>query len=244
MNEEFINALDQVRELASPLDRQIFERDYTEEPSSLGDLALSCKHLFHAAQQVRRTLDPLGRKAFEFQVEPECKKYLKKCSRIPKSLGNPAWMPCTPISDFTRQIEWLLHRSPEHKFQAVPGLCRAVRRGDIEGFDWSLTRGRYVGVAPTEEDENFNFEQALRDIHVDPPHRLRVAAHTAIYERGKGICRKAHLRTSGSKARTATLGLRVIRMHANALVPNARFSKTAMTQLARQLLPIYCSATE
>lgn len=33
--------------------------------------------------------------------------------------------------------------------------------------DWSLTPGHYVGVAPEEEDENFDFEETLREIHVD-----------------------------------------------------------------------------
>jgi type I restriction enzyme R subunit len=36
---------------------------------------------------------------------------------------------------------------------------------EIEAADWSLTPGPYVGVAPTEEDEDFDFEQTLRDIH-------------------------------------------------------------------------------
>ena len=38
---------------------------------------------------------------------------------------------------------------------------------DIEAADWSLTPGRYVGVAPPEEDEDFDFEQTLRDIHTE-----------------------------------------------------------------------------
>lgn len=33
--------------------------------------------------------------------------------------------------------------------------------------DWSLTPGRCVGVAPPEEDENFDFEQTMRDIHIE-----------------------------------------------------------------------------
>ena len=49
----------------------------------------------------------------------------------------------------------------------VPGLCRVVTRADIESADWSLTPGRYVGVAPSEVDEEFDFEQTLRDIHVE-----------------------------------------------------------------------------
>lgn len=32
---------------------------------------------------------------------------------------------------------------------------------------WSLTPGRYAGVAPEEVDEDFDFEEALRDIHIE-----------------------------------------------------------------------------
>ena len=42
-----------------------------------------------------------------------------------------------------------------------------VTRAEIEAADWSLTPGRYVGVAPPEVDEDFDFEQTLRDIHVE-----------------------------------------------------------------------------
>jgi len=49
----------------------------------------------------------------------------------------------------------------------VAGLCKVVSRADIEAADWSLTPGRYVGVAPAEVDEDFDFEQTLRDIHVE-----------------------------------------------------------------------------
>jgi type I restriction enzyme M protein len=66
-----------------------------------------------------------------------------------------------------RQAHWMLSRFPDAKFAAVPGLCRIVPKRDIEAADWSLTPGRYVGVAPQEVDEDFDFEQALRDIHVE-----------------------------------------------------------------------------
>jgi type I restriction enzyme M protein len=66
-----------------------------------------------------------------------------------------------------RQIVWLQDRFPNAEMQDVPGLCKVVSRTDIEGADWSLTPGRYVGVAPAEVDEDFDFEQSLRDIHVE-----------------------------------------------------------------------------
>jgi len=40
-------------------------------------------------------------------------------------------------------------------------------KDEIEANDWSLTPGSYVGVAPEEEDEDFDFEEALREIHVE-----------------------------------------------------------------------------
>ena len=62
---------------------------------------------------------------------------------------------------------WLQDRFPDAKLVAVPGLVKLVDRKEIEAADWSLTPGRYVGVAPPEEDEDFDFEQALRDIHTE-----------------------------------------------------------------------------
>ena len=68
---------------------------------------------------------------------------------------------------FHRQVVWLQDRFPEAELEAVPGLVKLVDRKEIEAADWSLTPGRYVGVAPPEEDEDFDFEQTLRDIHIE-----------------------------------------------------------------------------
>ncbi len=68
---------------------------------------------------------------------------------------------------FHRQLTWLQDRFPKAELQAVPGLVKLVDRGEIEAADWSVTPGRYVGVAPPEEDEDFDFEQTLLDIHTE-----------------------------------------------------------------------------
>ena len=68
---------------------------------------------------------------------------------------------------FVRQADWLQERFPEAELRDVEGLVKLVDRGEIEAHDWSLTPGRYVGVAPEEEDEDFDFEAALRSIHMD-----------------------------------------------------------------------------
>ncbi|MBN2563990.1 MAG: N-6 DNA methylase [Phycisphaerae bacterium] len=68
---------------------------------------------------------------------------------------------------FHRQVHWLQSRFPNAEFADVEGLCKRVDQKRIEANDWSLTPGRYVGVAPQEEDEDFDFEETLREIHVE-----------------------------------------------------------------------------
>jgi len=81
---------------------------------------------------------------------------------------------------FHRQLAWLQDRFPEAELQAVPGLVRLVDRAAIEAADWSLTPGRYVGVAPPEEDEDFDFEQTLKDIHLELADLNKEAAELAV----------------------------------------------------------------
>lgn len=80
---------------------------------------------------------------------------------------------------FWKQAHWLTERFPEGKLRDVEGLVKLVDRADIEANDWSLTPGRYVGVAPEEEDENFDFEEALREIHLELEDLNAEATHLA-----------------------------------------------------------------
>ena len=68
---------------------------------------------------------------------------------------------------FVRQADWLQQRFPDAELRDVEGLVKLVARTEIETHDWSLTPGRYVGVAPEEEDKDFDFEESLRSIHID-----------------------------------------------------------------------------
>ena len=81
---------------------------------------------------------------------------------------------------FHRQALWLLHRFPEARYVDVPGLCKIASKANIEAADWSLTPGRYTGVAPAEVDEDFDFGQAMRDIHVELKDLDREASELAV----------------------------------------------------------------
>ncbi len=68
---------------------------------------------------------------------------------------------------FHNQARWLQERFPDAELCDVDGLVKLVDHAELAENDWSLTPGRYVGVAPEEEDEDFDFEEALRDIHLE-----------------------------------------------------------------------------
>ncbi|MFV1917653.1 MAG: DUF559 domain-containing protein, partial [Patescibacteria group bacterium] len=68
---------------------------------------------------------------------------------------------------FHHQVEWLMERFPEEKLRDVDGLVKLVDKAELKENDWSLTPGRYVGVAPEEEDPDFDFGETMRAIHAD-----------------------------------------------------------------------------
>ena len=78
-----------------------------------------------------------------------------------------AWGQLRKVRYFWRQARWLTERFPGAELRDVEGLVKLVDRAEIEANDWSLTPGRYVGVAPEEEDEDFDFGEAMRAIHAE-----------------------------------------------------------------------------
>ena len=68
---------------------------------------------------------------------------------------------------FDGQAEWLLSRFPDGKLRDVKGLVKLVGLEELAANDYSLTPGRYVGLAPEVEDEGFDFEETIKDIHLE-----------------------------------------------------------------------------
>ena len=81
--------------------------------------------------------------------------------------------------DFVRRGDWLRERFPEARLRDVEGPVKLVECGAVESHVWSLTPVRYVGVAPEDGDEDFDFEEALRSIHVDHKRSNEEAADLA-----------------------------------------------------------------
>ncbi len=66
---------------------------------------------------------------------------------------------------FIHQGHWLHSRFPCAEFANVPGLCKAVTIDEIAANDWSLTPGRYVGVATADAEDDEDFAEKMREIH-------------------------------------------------------------------------------
>ena len=167
LSPEFTTALDAARTEISSLDRQIGKRDYAKDAAALPELAAASKAIGRLALQIRRATGPLVTAALEGDASKESRKTLKTKQQECDAAWQAAVEAAHRNNYFTHQLEWLLHRFPDAEFQAIPGLCKVVTRAEIEAADWSLTPGRYVGVAPVAVDEDFDFEQTITDIHTE-----------------------------------------------------------------------------
>lgn len=67
---------------------------------------------------------------------------------------------------FQKQAHWLESRFPAGTYRDVEGLCKVVKQAEIAAKDYSLSPGRYVGV-DTATDDDFDYEERLREIHLE-----------------------------------------------------------------------------
>ena len=119
-------------------------------------LAEAGRDLIRQADHLNRLLSRLGEGRRSRRGSP-LKAVGEARSDAVEHLGTPCY--------YRRQAHWLQERFPDKALQDVEGLVKLVDHDELAANDWSLTPGRYVGVAPEEEDEDFDFEQTMRNIH-------------------------------------------------------------------------------
>ena len=69
------------------------------------------------------------------------------------------------VHDIHTHARWLAERFPEAALRDIPGLVKLVSIDEIEANDWSLTPGRYVGVAPEDQTDAASFAEEMLAIH-------------------------------------------------------------------------------
>ena len=138
---------------------------------ALHDIAERCRKLIKqidlAAKLADRTVDIATKEIDALESDLWDNTAINKARKVLKEARTEAIEALRQTRYFIRQADWLQERFPEARLRDVEGLVKLVDRSEIESHDWSLTPGRYVGVAPEVEDKDFNFEEAMRSIHID-----------------------------------------------------------------------------
>ena len=76
---------------------------------------------------------------------------------------------CNALSDILTIInehEWLTSKFGDGEYHDVLGLCKIATIQEIEGKNYSLTPGAYVGVAE-QEDDGVDFHERMNEIHAE-----------------------------------------------------------------------------
>jgi Type I restriction-modification system methyltransferase subunit len=120
------------------------------------------RHLLHELKEIQEQgkallQDELIRK--DRARRDDVQKFLSQTERLIRAFNELAEY----IHYFEKELHWLITRFPKPVYNDVAGLCKAVAQEDIAANDYSLTAGRYVGVAKHIDNE-FNFEERMTEI--------------------------------------------------------------------------------
>jgi type I restriction enzyme M protein len=143
-------------------------------PLKAGLAALEARHKawLKLLDVAEKSLRPRQWAAFDGDAARDAKRALlprdvkKREKQTVRDLGVEA---LKRASYFIAQGHWLLSRFPSGLYEDVPGLCKAVVRAEVQGNDYSLTPGRYVGAAVgvQDDDDGEAFVSRMREIHSD-----------------------------------------------------------------------------
>jgi type I restriction enzyme M protein len=139
-----------------------------ESLAPLSEKALSVKGAIDRISKLFVSLAQLCEGTFDSKKSdlwdaPLIRKALKECDELRLTVDEQL----KQVAYFLNQAHWLQEHFPDAMLCDVEGLVKLVDHEELEANDWSLTPGRYVGVAPEEEDEDFDFEATMRDIHLE-----------------------------------------------------------------------------
>ena len=118
--------------------------------AALSEEAARCRELLGAVEEVAKAA------AADLEAAVENPRELSRRRKALEEARGAAMDAISAKLEPWIQADWLVHRFPDARYRDVEGLCKAVTLDEIAANDWSLTPGRYVGVAETDEgDEDF-----------------------------------------------------------------------------------------
>lgn len=139
--------------------------------SKLKKLAERSRDLIKDADQLyklaSRLIEEHEHYAHESPPHPQKNRELIRSRKAAEESRRAAVDALKKVRYYWKAAYWLQEKFPAAELLDIPGLVKKVSLKEIAANDWSLTPGRYVGIAPEEQDDDFDFEQALSDIHIE-----------------------------------------------------------------------------
>lgn len=122
------------------------------------------KSIEHADKALRQAIDTLEARTKAEQLSWPGREMNALLRALDDARQN-AEAPLAACRTAYKHAHWLQEKFPKAELCDVPGLVKLVSREELAANDYSLTPGRYVGVAPEVTDDDFDFEATLRGIH-------------------------------------------------------------------------------
>ena len=158
---------------------QLIEACQNSTIGSLEMVALQCKNIRkHQDKLIKTLIDTLAAVSKDLQLnknkdwkELNIKEQLDSLKNLQLQLsGNPAEEEAGLLHDteyYWKQAHWLQIRFGDGEYRDIEGLCKIVSQADIAAKDWSLSPGRYVGVDTSSTDDDADYEERLKEIHLE-----------------------------------------------------------------------------
>lgn len=162
---QYSEEIDQAKEEAGKLIHQLAKADLFSLPTNSlePEKTRETKRALNAS--LRKFLSDAKQqsKTEEVKQDRELKEALRQKMDLAEELTEQLNAALDRLIYFRKEWNWLKKLFPDDKYADVPGLCKMVSRKEIVENDYSLTPGRYVGVAP-KIDEDFDYEERMVEI--------------------------------------------------------------------------------
>ncbi|EEH97066.1 hypothetical protein CSBG_00692 [Clostridium sp. 7_2_43FAA] len=172
LNNEIQDYLNKVKSYTDNAFSSIEEHNATQKDIYTGfdniskELKLNIKAIDHLYKESNNILDKAEKDLDAKKSDVWNTKVVRENRKIFEELRRKLIEFIKDINYTYSQVKWLQTKFVDAKLEDIEGLCKLVDRDTIEQNDWSLTPGRYVGIAQN-IDEDFDFEGRLKEIQIE-----------------------------------------------------------------------------
>lgn len=172
LNNEIQDYLNKVRSYRDNAFSNIEEHNSTQKDLYTGfeniskELKLNIKAIDHLYKEANNILDKAEKDLDAKKSDVWNTKAVRENRKSFEELRRKLIEFIKDINYIYSQVKWLQTKFVDAKLEDIEGLCKLVDRDTIEQNDWSLTPGRYVGVAQN-IDEDFDFQGRLKEIQIE-----------------------------------------------------------------------------